>query len=305
MTVNLTYKNLRELEFLNGLSRQDIEENLKDYKDFLNVLYDLKMFIANSKIKFPFWKLAIETFITKTILHCFTLSEIVKGQEIDLKSIKDKHYTIIDIPSANVIFRTQLEAFLMVDFIYFQPKNEDESRFRHACWDYSSLKSISKFKTKKGGILEKEIEESKKEINQLWVEISHSRYFSSLTKPQQRNLKNYGNSRLNNSWDHLMTLSKLQPLLFDNLYSMLSKHAHSESFGISHLKSSQLGYYKYNQETYLLIFLSKSLICLFIDRLINHIKTAEIKFNMMSPKISNDIKICANFINAEKIKTSR
>jgi len=304
MTIN--YKTIRTIEFLENYYRQDIEENIKDYKELLNVLFEIQGYISEAKVQFPIWKLALDTMIAKIALHCYSFVQLISGQTIDIDYLKNKNKNnnIIDIPSAYVLLRAQLENFLMIDFIYFQPQSEDESKFRYTCWDYSSLISISKYKTHGKSKLAEAIKENEQEIIDLWSEIEKSSYLKKLTKNQRKRLQKNGDSRLSNSWDDLINLSKLNPLLFGNLYSLLSKHAHSESFGVFHLKGLKLGFHKNHNQAYLILFLSKSLICLLILRLTRYIKTAEIKFNMISPKLRNDIEIYSTFIDKELLKTS-
>ena len=110
-----TYKTIRTIEFLNNYQQKDIEKNVKEYKEFLNALVEIQQFIADSKVKFPNWKLAIDTMITKSLLHCNSFVNLISGIDLDLEHFKDKNHKIIDIPSAYVLLRAQLENFLMID----------------------------------------------------------------------------------------------------------------------------------------------------------------------------------------------
>lgn len=291
-------KTLRTIEFLNNYERNDIEENLKQYREIIGVVMELNDYVHESKITMAPWKSYLGTMLQKSALHGYTLSTIVGGQEmeIDYLSKKGINRKIIDISSSYVLLRSHLETFLMIDFIYFQPKREAESRFRYMCWEYSSLKSASKYSTKDKPVIAKYIEKNEPKIMALWEEIEKSPYFK---KQYRKTLKHRGDSKLGYRWNDLIKLSKLTPLLFDNLYSLLSKHAHSESAGIFHLKNTQLGYHKNHKDGYIPLFLSKCLTCLTILRLKDYIKIVDIKFNTLSSRLRNDIEIYGRFIDKD------
>jgi hypothetical protein len=299
--MKISYRDIRTIEFLNNYNRHDIEENLVTFKEFLNVLIEIQDYISKSKIKFPLWKLALDPLISKFILHCNSFGKLISGIKLDLEHFRDQEKIIIDIPSSQILLRAQLENFLIIDFIYFQPQEEDECKFRFLCWDYSNLKSLSKYKAK-SKLLKDQIIESETKINELWGEIEKSNYLMKYSKQERKKLKNYGDSRLSNSWNDLIAFSNLNPMLFDNLYSILSKHAHTESFSVFYLKNSKLGYHKNNKEANLLLIISISLICLLIIRLCEYIKTAEIKFNTLNLKLIEDIKLYATLIDKGLLK---
>ncbi len=164
--MNLTYSKIRALDFINNYERRDIEENIVEFKEFINVIITFQNYIAESQVKFPNWKLALDTLTTKFVLHSNSFITLISGTKLDVEYYKNNEKTIIDIPSCQVLLRAQLENFLMADFIYFQPTDVNEGIFRYYCWDYSSLKSISKYKAKSEK-LKKNILENESELKQI------------------------------------------------------------------------------------------------------------------------------------------
>lgn len=301
--MSLNYTNTKLIDFQKNYFDQDVEKNVRTYKGFVNGLIELQSYIAESGVKFPEWKLALDTLTTKYILHAGSFITLIGGTVLDFDKYKGKGKKIIDVPSAQVLLRAQLENFLIADFVYFQPSDENESLFRYNCWHYSSIKSLDKYKTDKPEIKEK-IKSFEIELNSLWEQIESSKYFRFLTKNQQKQLKFKGSARLFNSWENLITKSNLNSLLFDNFYSFLSKNAHSESFGVQHLKHSKLGYHKNHKDAFLMLMFSQALTCLYITRITKDIKTAEIKFNTLSDRLIEDIRFYSTLLDENMLGES-
>ncbi len=294
----MDYKTKRTFEFLDNYNRQNIEENVVHYREILGVLVEIHDFIHSSKINLEPWQSSLGTMLNKSFLNGYSITTLVRGQNLEIDYLEKNKINrhVIDIPSVYVLLRTLLENFLMIDFIFFQPKKVELGRFRYLCWEYSSLISASRYSTKDKPLIAKLIKKNTPILDEMWTEIIKSPYFDKKNTPK---LKKYGDSRLGNRWDDLIKLSKLNPLLFDNLYSLLSKHAHSESAGIFQLKNSKLGYHKNHKDGQIPLLLSKSLTCLLILRLKQYIRIADIKFNTFSSSLRADIEIYGQFIDQD------
>lgn len=98
-----------------------------------------------------------------------------------------------------------------------------------------------------------------------------------------------------------MNLSKLNPLVFDNVYSLLAKHSHSESQSIFQLQGFKLGYHDKHKDAFLILFLSKILISLLLYRFKNYIKSAEIMYNTLDAEFIKTNKMYCKFADKDLI----
>lgn len=273
------------LRFLSKYLSNDIEANLKDYESIIDTLITLQEYWVQSKIETPLWKVSLDPLTTKAILHASSIKTLLSGTEIPNPNDK-KNLKIIDIPSLYVLIRAQLENLLIIDYIYRNPKNEQESKFRHDCWMYSGLLA-RKGKTPTSESLKKQQEKDAERIEELKEKISSSNFFhKQFAKSDKRKyFLKFGHARLGKSWATLAKESNLNELIFTNLYPILSNHAHSEALGAINLQEKKLGYHKNHEEGFLLLFLSQIILSLVIKSFIKEFKILEIKYNVINSDI--------------------
>jgi len=292
MNLKLTYKDLRALKIWDNFKKNDIETDFNNYLKILDCLISCQQAIVDSKIEIPRWKVYIDTFTTKTILHCNTIASLIKGTKITSKRF-NKDLVVIDLPSINVLFRAQLECFLMFDFIYCQPKKEEEKEFRYCNWMYYSLKNRLKIPSNTVLIKNQQKNDSI-EIEALKEKIQSSPIFNSISKGQQKDIIKNGHPRLFMAWATLMDRSKLNKKIFKGMYMFLSEYAHTGAHGLLNFQSQSIGYSKNHETGYLMLLFSKIILCLYIDRLIKLFKSAEIVYNSFTDIIT-DIEFYVQF----------
>lgn len=260
---------------------KNIETNLIDYQDIIKTFIQLQQYWVESKIEIPKWKSSLDPLTTKAILHASSVKHLICGYTIP-NPVNSNELKIIDIPSIYVIIRAQLENLLMIEYLYRNAKSESECEFRHNCWMYSGLLArIHKAPVSK--VLKKQIEADKIQIQELKEKIENSSFFhKQLNGKNRKELFHQGSARLGKSWSSLAKVSKLNTLIFGDLYPILSNHAHSEALGAINLQEKKIGYHKNHEEGHLLLFISQIILCMVIKSFIKEFKVVEMKYNMIN-----------------------
>ena len=166
-------------------------------------------YLVKSGVKVPNHIAHIDTLTTKIIFHSNTIYYLLGGIDLEIKQLNYKT-KILDIPSLCVLFRAQLENYLIFDFIYCQTKNQDETLFRYNNWLYAGYlsrkdvptQSENAKKTKASDLIE---------IERLKQLLENSKYFKNLSDKQQKNLIKNGHDRLYNSWVKIMLAAGFGP----------------------------------------------------------------------------------------------
>jgi hypothetical protein len=298
----LSDKELKALDIWTKYHKRDIESDFEDSFKILDSLIALQQAVVDSKAEFPIYIKYIDTFTTKFILHSNTIINFAKGTSLNSKSL-EKDFRIIDIPSMYLIIRAQLECFLMFDFIYIQPLSDEEKEFRYWNWKYDNLIMRSKIKPRTD-IIKNQQNEDKEEIIDLKDKIENSRFIMQYTKNQRKEIINKGNSKLYNSWEDLIVKANMNLKLFDGIYPLLSSYAHTGAHSLMNLKEQNLGWNKNHSTCHTLMFFSKMILCLYISRFKNCIKSAEIMYNMLLENTRLEIEFFNKLADIKEFKTS-
>lgn len=301
--MRLSYRELKALEIWQKYFNGDIENDYRDSQRILEALIVLQQAIVDSKIKGPDWKMWVDTLTTKFILHTNSILNISRGTQLKVQSL-GKDLNIIDIPTMLIIFRAQLECFLMFDFIYIRPNSDDEREFRYWNWKYDNLLMRGKIPAK-SNLIKIQQKDDLLEIGELKSKIENSRFFKNYSKNQRKELLARGSSKLFNSWENLIADANLEKKLFDGLYPILSSYAHTGAHSLMNLKDQKLGYHKNHQNCHLFLFISKMILCLYLMRFKGLFKSAEIKYNLLPQDIQLEIDIYNKFAERRKVKNSK
>lgn len=272
------------INIYNEFQRNDIEVNLSNHRNIIDNLIKLQHFLVESKIEIPQWKVSIDPLTTKAILHANSINYILNGtyfrSPVDNKEIK-----IIDIPSLYVLIRAQIENLLIIDYLYVTAKNDLESEFRHNCWLYSGLLARAN-KTPVSREIKDQQEKDKIQIQELREKIISSQFFHNLLNSEKRkNFLRFGSPRLFKSWTILARESNLNNALFNDLYPVLSNHAHSEALGAINLQNKKIGYHRNHGEGFMLLFLSQIILSLVTISFISMFNILKFEFNMVNSEI--------------------
>ncbi len=276
--------------------RQNIKDGAEESLQFVDILIMLQTHLITSKIEIPEYKNRISTLATKTILNCNSILELLKGQDIDSKYIELKA-KFLDISGLYILLRAQLENFLIFDFIYCQPKTEDEIQFRYYNWIYSGLISRNEYYHKGEFLKEKKLKDQE-EIRLFRKKITESDYFKKFTANQQKQIIEKGEPRLFNGWNKLMDFSKIHADHSKSLYNLLSAHAHTTGLSIMNLDGMDLRHSSNNSHGHLIMLLSKLLLTKFIVLFKSTFKATEIKYNTLPSSTLNKLEFYSNLLSA-------
>jgi len=294
--VRITQKEILIIEAADLYYKQNIGEGLKEQSVFIDILLQLQTYLVQSQIAIPEYKNRISTLATKTILNCNSIIALLQGQVIESNCLT-KVLKVIDVPSIDILVRAQLENFLMFDFIYCQPKNENELIFRYYNWIYSGLKSRSEFYAK-SEYAQKKKKSDLQEIIKYRKIISESDYFKNYSEKQQNRLIKIGDPKLFLSWYELMDRSCIHKAQSKQIYRLISAHAHTTGLSIINLDGSNIKYSENHSQGHLAMFISKILLTKFIILFKDRFKVTELKYNTLPSNILTKIEFYSKILNS-------
>lgn len=189
-----------------------------------------------------------ETLLIKIIFTSRSILELSKGIEFGILN-KTERPEIIDRSSIYILTRSIIEAFLTLEYLYFNNLSREEQIFRYNLWRISGFMSRQDFgKTGNEKFISK-MKKEKKEIEELKETIKKSPFYSKLKKQDLWKLDKYGLPRLM-SWSSLLKESILKKDVFDKIYKLYSNYAHSEFISMIQLNEGKLNKYdSFNIET--------------------------------------------------------
>lgn len=126
-------KALRALEMHAEYEQCDIEASLSEYMRLLDTLVHLHDTLAELKLRFPHWMSLSDNLITKFYLHSISYNTLLSGTVIksDFLTGPITQARILDVSSARILQRAQIECFLMYHHLYVNPESDTEKEFRH------------------------------------------------------------------------------------------------------------------------------------------------------------------------------
>ncbi len=290
--MELTSKDLRVIELMKQYERQDLEFNLKEFHNLVDTLLYLNETLRLEQTQIQSWQKYSETLLFKFSLHALTLHDILSG--MILKSIyfpKELNGAkVIDISSAKVVLRSQIETLLMYYHIYVNPKDDDEKQLKYYAWIYSALLQRSKFPAAtEHGKAQKS--KDKEEIDKIKITIQGLTSFRNLSQKQQIALLDSGSGKLFNHWATILNETGFtEKHAISIMYTYLSMYAHSEGLSAIQLDSGMFKYEKNKEDANLDLHTSKLLVCLMISALVQLFKPIENKFKTLDENLQTDIQ---------------
>ncbi|MGW9686286.1 DUF5677 domain-containing protein [Flagellimonas sp. 2504JD1-5] len=189
-----------------------------------------------------------ETLLIKIIFTSRSILELSKGIEFGILN-RDDRPAIIDRSSLYILTRSVIEAFLTLEYLYFNDLTRDEQIFRYNLWRISGFMSRQDFGITKNEKFISKLEREKSEIEDLKATIKTSPFYSNLKKQDLWKLDKFGLPRLM-SWSSLIKQSVLKTDLFDRVFKLYSNYAHSEFIAMIQLNEGKMSKYdSFNIET--------------------------------------------------------
>ncbi len=219
-----TFIALKEFHLIDSVSDsfESLELITKANTELIQTIYD-------SKPKLKEGEVFIETLSIKILLATKSIIELGKGTKVSALT-KDSNVKLLDFPSINILTRSIIEAFLTLEYLFFNDLTEEERNFRFYVWQISGYKSRQNFFNERGELKEnitEKLETELSEIKRLKSTIEKSPYYKTIKKQNLYKLDTYGLPRLE-SWLKLLKQSTLKTSIFGTSYKLYSNYAHSE-----------------------------------------------------------------------------
>ncbi|MCG9899088.1 MAG: hypothetical protein MH132_03725 [Hydrotalea sp.] len=288
----LSSTDLRVIELMSQNNRKDLGFNLKEFHNLIDTLIYLNETLRLEQTQIQSWQKYSETLLFKFSFHALTLHNILSGMNLKSNYFPKElnNEKILDISSAKVVLRAQIETLLMYHHIYVNPKNDDEKRLKYFAWIYSALLQRIKFST------ETELGKTQKlkdeeEIDKIKMIIQGLESFKTLSKKQQKTLLVSGSGKLFNHWATILNETGFTgEHMISNMYTYLSMYAHSEGLSAIQLDSGNFKYETNKDSANLDLYISKLLVCVMISALVKLFKPVENKFKTLDKNLQIDIK---------------
>jgi len=289
----------------------DIKASLKIWKEYeilsneeyskvilykINLLLKLMNSLHEKNIKVDSWKIWCEPTIYKLCYHSCSLIKIYYGTNLPYKH-EGKDILIFDEPSMLILFRAILENYLTYFYMFGSNDSEEIKYFRNLVWRYSGIVQRTEFE-----INTKEAKEKQKKevefLNSLKEELLKSELFNRYDKKAQGIILKGRKPRLFKSWPDLIKESKLNTLLFRNLYGYKSNYSHTEFISVLQVHQGGYGHKANNVKSHHLLLLLHGIICKTILELKSFFPTIESEYDSIEPMLQDEISSLANIISS-------
>jgi len=235
LPIELAKKQLEKIDDVDA-----IIQNIKSSSQAFTQIID-SMYAGNPTLKDG--EVFIEIVSMKILLATRSVAELTKGVYLETNTKQGVH-KLLDFPSINVLARSILEAYLTLEYLFYNNLNDKEKEFRFKIWRVSGYKSRQNFfdeedKVQMGDEIKEKLTEESNEIDTLLEEIKEYPYYADLNKNDYWKLDRYGIPRLC-SWSKLLENSTLKTENFSTLYKLFSNYAHSEFISLIQMHGADI-----------------------------------------------------------------
>ncbi|WP_350287559.1 DUF5677 domain-containing protein [uncultured Croceitalea sp.] len=230
-----TFTALKELHLINSVPAtfESLELISKANTELIQSIYDSKPNLGEGEV-------FIETLSFKILLTTKSIIELGKGTKVSALT-KDSNVKLLDFSSINILARSIIEAFLTLEYLFFNDLSIEERNFRFYIWQISGYKARQSFFNERG-IMKENINEKLnselEEIKRLKTIIEQSPYYENLGKQSLWKLDTFGLPRLV-SWIKLLKQSILKTSMFELSYKLYSNYAHSEFISLIQMNGAE------------------------------------------------------------------
>lgn len=184
------------------------------------------------KVRFENWKQHLEILLLKYSFHSSTLISLINGTTVT--DFENNERIFPDIPSIRIILRSIIENYLIIKYLFFDPKNNDEGEFRFYLYEWSGLISRQRLN------IDAEEYKSKSETEKLTIDtleilIRENLYFQTLAQKVQKDILGKKHAK-EFSWERLLENSDIKSDFLTPMWKLFSNTAHSELLGAIQFK---------------------------------------------------------------------
>jgi len=187
---------------------------------------------------------------------------------------------IIDMSSLYIIYRAQIECYLMLHYINISLSNDDEGEFRYSMYQISGLNERQNYIVSEPDFKQKQ--KSELEIkNKIILNLEKNKIFKALTQKERDKIIKYPKARLS-SWSEMIKKSSLKDEFNLNIWSLYSKYAHTEMIGNSQLKEFVGNHKNIKVAKFNSLHLARMLVCILIKDMAEHFTSCKDIFDSLT-----------------------
>jgi hypothetical protein len=221
-------KNHHLLELYFAFKKNDFEKRNHHLGLITNSLLVLTQSLFDDKVIVKYYQRELEGKLFRFGLANYSLINLINGNQF---TIADKALHIGDLFSINNLTRMQIEAFLIMYYLFFEEISEAEKDFRYDIYKLHGLQKQSSFKINSDFPEKAEnLKKIRNEINDTVENIKNSTFYKTATESQKLKFLNPQFAKLVKS-EILFKKSGLADLNIDGMWHIYSNHAHSEYIG--------------------------------------------------------------------------
>lgn len=286
MSPQQIFKVVRNFEANNPIS------TLMEMDDFIFVLNKLTHSLYEGKVAIKPWQAHLEILLIKLSQHAGTMVDAIRGNN-RRTHIRETRMLYPDLASTYVLARAVLETYFVTYYLNFDSKNDIQNNFRIMLYEMSGLYRRQEFgiNPQIGG---KQLEDEKKQIEELKRQISSNAYFMKFDSKRQNALLSGKYALELSTEDIIKSMGVLNPQLY-TLWKLYSNFAHSEYIGALQLNQ----YFRDKPSTdKTMNSMANEMIMIMalqIDDLTKYFPSANIVLNALDNSIFQNVKVRIDF----------
>lgn len=243
----MTDRNKIILEVARQMDQKDIEATISDYKSFNGLFVKFIDTLHSEKMQCPIWQPYLATHLFKFSLLNSSLIKEFEGISF-YRHDSNGEYKTYNVSALYLLSRATIETFLLVNYLYFNYKDESQGIFRYFLYEWSGLKTRQNYIAMHPDSIAKKASE-KTTIEDLENGIKLNTYFLSLPDYKRKNIINSGRAK-EISWKEIVSESGLEQSSHFSNWEFYSNYAHCEQIEAMQLKELFQSQQKINDNVY-------------------------------------------------------
>ncbi|MFV5699898.1 hypothetical protein ACM55H_16170 [Flavobacterium sp. ZT3R17] len=195
----------------------------------------------------PIWQPYLATHLFKFSLLNSSLIKEFEGISFNRPDNNGEHKTY-NVSALYLLSRATIETFLLLNYLYFNYKDESQGIFRYFLYEWSGLKTRQNYIATHPDSIAKKASE-KTTIDDLENGIKLNTYFLSLPDYKRKNIINSGRAK-EISWKEIVSESGLEQNSHFSNWEFYSNYAHCEQIEAMQLKELFQSPQKINDNVY-------------------------------------------------------
>ncbi|HRN28024.1 MAG: hypothetical protein IT276_12860 [Ignavibacteriaceae bacterium] len=264
---------------------------LNDYEELIDVLSLLTQELYVSKVRDENWRYYIETISIKFIFHSLNLVTVFKGIKHFSKLLSIDN-NLFDLSTGYILKRTLIENYLIFNYLFIQPKDKEEQRFRWLVFEIGGYSDRQGYSPILKELKDKLVTEQKIILDRI-EELKTNKYFLMLEEKRRNSILKDKYPKLW-GWKKIAKDSEINDEIFIKEWKLYSNYAHSEFISLMQIQD----YYKdkeklFNTRSHLL-FSTVILTASFITDIIKTFQVINEKFD----SLDYSQKDCIRFLSS-------